>query len=94
MTSRIFYSAQYHSQHCTLHAFEQFGALYMHIHDAHCICTSTMTNIRPDRNSVKSFSDHFCQYFVDKTETIRSKFPDKVQNIPPMQKSMQKLDSK
>ena len=26
-------SAQYHKQHCTLHAFEQFGALYMHNHD-------------------------------------------------------------
>ena len=33
MTSRVFYSAQYHMQHCTLHAFEQFGALYMHNHD-------------------------------------------------------------
>ena len=29
MTSRILYSAQYHRQHCTLQAFEQFGALYM-----------------------------------------------------------------
>ena len=28
-----FYSAQYHRQHRTLHAFEQFGALYMHNHD-------------------------------------------------------------
>ena len=27
------YSVQYHRQHCTLHAFEQFGALYMHNHD-------------------------------------------------------------
>ena len=33
MTSRVLYSAQYHRQHCTLQAFEQFGALYMHIHD-------------------------------------------------------------
>ena len=34
MISRVFYtSAQYHRQHCTLHAFEQFGALYMHNHD-------------------------------------------------------------
>ena len=33
MTSRIRYSAQYHRQHCTLHAFEQFGALYMPNHD-------------------------------------------------------------
>ena len=29
----FFYSAQYHKQHCTLHAFEQFGALYMHNQD-------------------------------------------------------------
>ena len=29
----FFYSAQYHRQHCILHAFEQFGALYMHNHD-------------------------------------------------------------
>ena len=33
MTSRVLYSAQYHRQHCTLHAFEQFGALYMLNHD-------------------------------------------------------------
>ena len=33
MTSRVLYSAQYHRQHCTLYAFEQFGALYMHNHD-------------------------------------------------------------
>ena len=33
MTSRGFYSAQYRRQHCTLHAFEQFGALYMHSHN-------------------------------------------------------------
>ena len=33
MTSRVLYSAQYHRQHCTLHAFEQFEALYMHNHD-------------------------------------------------------------
>ena len=26
-------SAQYHRQHCTLQAFEQFGALYIHNHD-------------------------------------------------------------
>ena len=30
MTSRVLYSAQYHRQHCTFHAF---GALYMHNHD-------------------------------------------------------------
>ena len=29
----FFYSAQYHRQHCTLHAFEQFRALYMNNHD-------------------------------------------------------------
>ena len=33
MTSRVLYSAKYHRQHCTLHFFEQFGALYMHNHD-------------------------------------------------------------
>ena len=33
MTSRVLYSAQYHRQHCTRHAFEQFGALHMHDHD-------------------------------------------------------------
>ena len=26
--SSVFYSAQYHRQHCTLQAFEEFGALY------------------------------------------------------------------
>ena len=33
MTSRVLYSAQYHRKHCTLRAFEQFGALYMHNHN-------------------------------------------------------------
>ena len=33
MTSRVLYSAQYNRQHCTLQAFEQFEALYMHNHD-------------------------------------------------------------
>ena len=33
MTSRVLYSAQYHRQHCTLYAFEQLGALYMHNHN-------------------------------------------------------------
>ena len=33
MNSRVLYSAQYHRQHCTLQAIEQFGALYMHNHD-------------------------------------------------------------
>ena len=32
MISRVLYRAQYHRQHCTLHAFEQFVALYMHYH--------------------------------------------------------------
>ena len=30
ITSRVLYSAQCHRHHCTLHAFEQFGALYRH----------------------------------------------------------------
>ena len=29
----VLYSAQYHRHHCTLHALEQFGALYMQNHD-------------------------------------------------------------
>ena len=33
MTPRVLYGAQYHRQHCTPQAFEQFGALYMHNHD-------------------------------------------------------------
>ena len=33
MNSKVLYSAQYHRQHCTLHAFEQFGALCVHNHD-------------------------------------------------------------
>ena len=33
MTSRVIYSAQYHRQRCTINAFEQFRALYMHNHD-------------------------------------------------------------
>ena len=33
MTSNVFYSTEYHRQHCTLQAFEQFEALYMHNHD-------------------------------------------------------------
>ena len=40
----------------------------------------------PEFTSVKTLCDHFSRYFVDKTETIRSKFPDKVQNIPLVQK--------
>ena len=33
MTSRALNDAQYHMQHFTLHAFELFGALYVHNHD-------------------------------------------------------------
>ena len=33
MTSRVLYSARCHRHHCTLHSFEQFGALCMHNHD-------------------------------------------------------------
>ena len=40
----------------------------------------------PEFTSVKSLCDHFSRHFVDKIETIRSKFPDKVQNIPQVQK--------
>ena len=38
----------------------------------------------PEFTSVKSLCDHFS--FVNKIETTRSKFPDKVQNIPQGQK--------
>ena len=30
LTLTVLYSTQYHRQHSTLQAFEQFGALYMH----------------------------------------------------------------
>ena len=33
MASRVFYSAQYYTQHCTRQTLEQFGALYMHNHN-------------------------------------------------------------
>ena len=33
MTLSVFYCAQYYRQHCTLQAFEQFGALYMLNHN-------------------------------------------------------------
>ena len=33
MTLKVLYSAHYHRQHYTLHALEQFGALYMRNHD-------------------------------------------------------------
>ena len=38
----------------------------------------------PEFTSVKSLCDHFSRYFVDKIETIRSKFP--VHNIPQVRK--------
>ena len=41
MNLRVLYGAQYHGQHCTLQAFEHFE---------NCICATTMTNIRPDRD--------------------------------------------
>ena len=44
-TSRVLYSAQYHRQHCT-HS-RPLNSL------GHCICTATVTNIRPDRDSSK-----------------------------------------
>ena len=43
INQRVLYSAQYHRPHCTLQAYKQFRALY--------ICTTTMTNIRPDGDS-------------------------------------------
>ena len=46
MTSRVLYSAQYHRQHCTLNAFEQFRTLYMHNLDK---------NIRPGRDPYPEF---------------------------------------
>ena len=41
----------------------------------------------PEFTSVKSLCDHFSRGFVDKIETIRSKFSDKVRNIPEVQKT-------
>ena len=41
----------------------------------------------PEFTSVKSLCDHFSKYFVEKIETTRSKFPDKVHNIPSVQKT-------
>ena len=62
--------------------------------DAGLMCACFVCNNRPlpAFTSVKSLCDHFSKYFVDKIETIRSKFPDKVHNIPSVQK--QKLDPK
>ena len=47
----------------------------------------TLPPALPEFSSVKSLYDHFSKYFVDKIENIRSKFPDKVQNIPSVQKT-------
>ena len=41
----------------------------------------------PEFTSVKSFCDHSSKYFVDKIETICSKFPDKIQNISQVQET-------
>ena len=49
MTSRVLYSAQYHRQHYTLHAFEQFGAPLKLVEECfdtlltwcHCPCCGT-----------------------------------------------------
>ena len=43
MTPMVLYSTWYYSQPCTLHCLEQVGALY--------VCTTSMTNIRPVRDS-------------------------------------------
>ena len=45
MTSEVLHCAEYHRQHCTLQAFEQFGTLYMHTLD------DKYSN-RPDSNLV------------------------------------------
>ena len=39
----------------------------------------------PEFTSVKSLCDHFSKFFVTKIETIRSNFPIKIPNIPPVQ---------
>ena len=39
----------------------------------------------PEFTSVKSLCDHSSKYFFDKIDTIRSKFLDKVRNIPSLQ---------
>ena len=44
----------------------------------------------PEFTSVESLCDHFSRFFVDKIEIICSKFPDKVQNIPQVQKPEKK----
>ena len=42
----------------------------------------------PEFTSLKSLCAHFFKYFVDKIETIRSKFLDKVHNITAVQKTV------
>ena len=41
----------------------------------------------PEFTSVKSLCNHLSRYFVDKIETIHTKFSDEVQNIPKVQKT-------
>ena len=41
----------------------------------------------PEFTSIKSLYDRFSKYFVLKFETVRSKFTDKVLNIPSVQKN-------
>ena len=45
-----------------------------------------LTPAVPEFTSVKSLYDHFSKYFVYKIETVRSKFPDKILNIPSARK--------
>ena len=46
ITPRVLYNAQYHRQHCTLHAFEKFGELYVHHHD------DKIFDVWPDQDSI------------------------------------------
>ena len=48
--------------------------------------------VLPEFTSIKSLCDHFSRYFVDKFETISSKFINKEQNSPQVQKQL--LDPK
>ena len=43
--------------------------------------------------SVKSLFDHLSTYFVDKIDTIRSKFADKVPNIAAVQKTCNQIQN-
>ena len=47
MTSNVLYSAQYHRLHCTLHAFEQFEALFMHSHYDKSGFEAGMSKLKP-----------------------------------------------